>query len=163
MSLKFAFSSPWHVIATFFGSGVMTPAPGTWGSLAAALVFLAVNAAFPLSPAAWVAVSAAAFVAGAYASERTGRDIGVHDHGSIVIDEAVAVWLILATLPRTVPWAFFGFAAFRFFDIVKLPPARYFDTSPRWHNGWGVMYDDLAAAVQAGLALHAARLLTGWG
>ena len=52
-------------------------------------------------------------------------------------------------LPRAVLPAVAGFFFFRLFDVLKPPPARYFDRAPRWKNGAGVMLDDLAAAVWA--------------
>ena len=132
MSLRFAFSSPAHVIATFGGSGLLHPAPGTWGTAAGLVVYIALERRIPL---------------------------GVHDHGSIVIDEVAAIWLTLLTVPATLPWQIAAFVAFRFFDIVKLPPTGYFDASERWKNGWGVMLDDVVAAVQAIGLLYAARAL----
>ncbi len=155
MRLSFAFSSGWHIIATFFGSGVLRPASGTWGTLAAWLLFLALKDL--LSMPAWLAVIAVTFATGAIASEITGRDIGVHDHSSIVIDEVFAIWLVQLSVPYTLAWQAAAFAAFRFFDIVKIQPARYFDTSPRWQNGLGVMLDDLAAAIQAIILLATLR------
>lgn len=147
MSLSFAFSSPWHIIASFFGSGVLRPASGTWGTLAAWLVFLALKGV--ISAPAWLIIIAVTFFVGAIASEIAGRHIGVHDHSSIVIDEVFAIWLVQLTVPYTLAWQAAAFAAFRFFDIIKFQPAKYFDTSPRWQNGLGVMLDDLVAALQA--------------
>ncbi len=157
MSLRFAFSSPAHVIATFGGSGLLHPAPGTWGTAAGLVVYIALERRIPL--AGWIAILLASFFLGAWASHVTGKDMGVHDHGSIVIDEVAAIWLTLLTVPATLPWQIAAFVAFRFFDIVKLPPTGYFDASERWKNGWGVMLDDVVAAVQAIGLLYAARAL----
>ena len=156
MTLRFAFSSPAHVLASFFGSGVITPAPGTWGTLAGWLVYVALHPW--CGSVALGALTALALFAGAWACQKTADDIGVHDHGSIVIDEVFAIWLVLLTLPPSLPWQIAAFCAFRFFDIVKIWPSKYFDSHPRWHNGWGVMLDDAAAAVQSIIVLHAARL-----
>ena len=151
MTLSFAFSSFWHIVASFFGSGVLRPASGTWGTLAAWIVFYALKDV--ISVHAWIAIILVTFVVGAKACEITGRDIQVHDHSSIVIDEVFAIWLVQVTVPYTLPWQAAAFVSFRFFDIVKIQPAKYFDTSPQWKNGWGVMLDDLAAAIQSVILL----------
>ena len=152
MSLSFAFSSIPHVMATFFGSGVLRPASGTWGTLAGWIVFCLLGDCFSIP--VWISIITATFFIGAWASGITGKDIGVHDHSSIVIDEVFAIWLVQLTLPQTLPCQIAAFLAFRFFDIIKIPPAGYFDTSPIWRNGFGVMLDDLVAAIQAILLIH---------
>lgn len=157
MSLEFAFSSPSHVIATFFGSGCLRPASGTWGTLAGFLFYLLLNPW--LNVWIWSALIVVTFFVGAWACEHTGIDIGVHDHSSIVIDEVFAVWMILISVPNTFIWQVLAFCLFRFFDIVKIQPAKYFDTNVRWKNGWGVMLDDFIAAVQAIIVLSILQVL----
>lgn len=151
LSLRFAFSSVPHIIATFFGSGVLRPASGTWGTLAGLVFYLIFENFIPLS--GWIALIVVSFFLGAWASHITGEEIGVHDHSSLVIDEVFAIWLVLIAVPPSFCWQCAAFVAFRFFDIVKIQPAKYFDTSSRWHNGWGVMLDDLVAAIQAIIVL----------
>lgn len=162
MSLAFAFSSPAHVIGTFFGSGVIRPASGTWGTLGGWLFYMVLHPRLPLW--VWLILIALSLVVGAWACQVTGDDIGVHDHSSIVIDEVFAIWMVLVTVPDHWAWQIGAFCAFRLFDIVKLPPARHFDTHPRWRNGWGVMLDDAVAGAQAILLLLLARLVlpAGW-
>ena len=60
-------------------------------------------------------------------------------------------------MPPTLGWPVAAFVAFRFFDIVKLPPADYFDTKMK--NGFGVMLDDAIAALYAWIVLVAAQWL----
>lgn len=151
MSFSFAFSSWWHIIATFFGSGVLRPASGTWGTFAAWLVFYVLKDV--VSVTAWIAIIIVTFFVGAKACEITGRDIHVHDHSSIVIDEVFAIWMVQLTVPYTLGWQIAALLSFRFFDIVKIQPSKYFDTAPVWQNGMGVMLDDLAAAVQSVILL----------
>jgi phosphatidylglycerophosphatase A len=152
MTFSFAFSSGWHVIATFFGSGVLRPASGTWGTLAAWLVFFALKDV--ISVPVWCVIILVTFFVGEKACDITGHDIQVHDHSSIVIDEVFAIWIVQLTVPYTLGWQIAALLSFRFFDIVKIQPAKYFDTAPRWHNGLGVMFDDLAAAVQSVILLE---------
>jgi len=79
-----------------------------------------------------------------WACGRTGRDLGIHDHGSMVWDEFVAFLLVLAILPRELGWQAAGFVLFRAFDIAKPPPIRWFER--RYHGGFGAMFDDILAA-----------------
>ena len=64
-----------------------------------------------------------------------------------MIDEVAAVWLVCLMLPQNPAGWLASFAAFRVFDIVKLPPASIIDE--RMKNGWGIMLDDFFAAVWA--------------
>ncbi len=133
-------------IALGFGAGLSPWAPGTVGTLWAWAVWhlVAWVFAFTPTPAAMFALLAAAFALGVVACERTGRDLGVSDHGAIVWDEVVAFWVVLAMLPAGVANEVAAFALFRLFDIVKPPPIRQVDAGLK--GGFGVMVDDLLAA-----------------
>lgn len=155
MSWSFAFSKPSHIIATFLGSGVLRPASGTFGTLAGLLFYLALSPF--LGTIFWIAAIVVAFFVGAWACEVTGRDIKVHDHSSIVIDEVFAIWGVLLTVPDNIYWQIAAFIAFRFFDIIKLPPAAWVDQNV--HSGYGVMLDDAVAAIQAILVLGIIQLI----
>jgi phosphatidylglycerophosphatase A len=96
-----------------------------------------------------------AFVIGIAACHITGRALGVVDHGSIVWDEIVPFWGVLMLTPDGLAWQLLAFLTFRFFDIVKPPPANYFDEQVK--NGFGVMMDDLMAAGYTVLALALAK------
>ena len=94
------------------------------------------------------------FAAGVWASAVTSRNLGVSDHGAIVVDE-VAAFLLVLFFTGTDPFReAVAFLLFRFFDIVKPPPARGIDRN--WHGGFGVMADDIVAA---GYALVAFALI----
>ena len=87
------------------------------------------------------------FIGGVLAAHKTGADLGVVDHGSIVWDEIVPFWLVLVFCPVGEWWWLWqtiAFLLFRFFDIFKPQPARFFDEKVK--NGFGVMTDDLVAA-----------------
>ena len=135
--------SPARAIAFGFGSGLIRPAPGTWGTLAGwgAFILLLEPLSLPLRLLAVVV----AFALGIWACDQTGRDLGVADHGGMVWDEVAAIWLVLSLVPAS--WMAQGaaFLLFRLFDIVKPPPIRQFDA--RLKNGFGVMLDDLLAAL----------------
>ena len=138
-------------IATVMGLGYAPSAPGTWGS-AAGLVLAKV--AQPL-PEAWRwALLAALFVIAVEASTRTERELGAHDPSVVVIDECWAMWLITAIVPaslRAWPVAAAAFALFRVFDIFKPPPLKQLARCPA---GWGIMLDDLGAALYAAALLR---------
>jgi phosphatidylglycerophosphatase A len=147
-SLAFMLAHPAHCLALGFGSGLLRPAPGTWGTLAGWGAFIALDGW--LNATGWLVVIVLTFVLGAAAAQRTGQDLGVPDHGVIVIDEIVAIWVVLLLLPSSLLAQALGVLAFRCFDIVKPPPVRAIDR--RWKNGIGVMLDDLMAAFYALLA-----------
>ena len=156
-SLRFLFSHPAHLVACGFGSGLAPVAPGTFGTLFAWLTFLPLRES--MSDALLLAVIVACFAAGIGAVHKSGKDLGVVDHGSIVWDEIVPFWLVLFFVPVAWVWQLAAFALFRLFDITKPPPARYFDQ--RVKNGFGVMMDDLCAAGYSIAILLIAKELVG--
>jgi phosphatidylglycerophosphatase A len=143
-----------HVIALGFGAGRAPFAPGTFGTLLAWPVGWALGGAHA---GVALALVAALFLLGVWACGVTGRDLGVHDDGSMVWDEFVAFLLILLVLPRELAWQAAGFLLFRAFDIAKPPPIRWFER--RFVGGFGVMFDDLLAAGYALLILALIRRL----
>lgn len=132
-----------RLIAFGFGSGLMRPAPGTWGTLAAWLLW---NVLVPEGVSPWtVGIGLVlAFLLGVWACERAGADLGVPDHGGMVWDEMVAFWLVLWLIPDSIVAQAFGFLLFRLFDITKPQPIRYFDSHLK--GGLGVMWDDIVAS-----------------
>ncbi len=85
------------------------------------------------------------FVLGVVCSQITGEAVGEPDHGGIVIDEIVCFAIVLVFVPATLLWWIAAFVAFRFFDILKIWPASWVDRT--FKNGFGVMFDDLVAAL----------------
>ncbi|MBK6400639.1 MAG: phosphatidylglycerophosphatase A [Rhodocyclaceae bacterium] len=139
----FLLRHPAHLVACGFGSGLAPFAPGTFGTLFAWLTFPLLRGYFPGD--AWLAgFIGLLFVFGIPACHITGRTLGVIDHGSIVWDEIVPFWAVLLLTPPTWTWQLAAFLWFRFYDIVKPPPARWFDREVK--NGFGVMMDDAVAA-----------------
>lgn len=145
----FVVRHPAHFIAFGFGSGLMRPGPGTAGTLAAVPIFWFLHPR--LSDGQFLLVLLALFALGVWACSRTGRALGVQDHGGIVFDEIVAFLLVMFMIPRTLWWQVAGFLLFRFFDIVKPPPIGHFDRTLK--GGFGVMLDDLLAAFYVLLAI----------
>jgi phosphatidylglycerophosphatase A len=147
---RFLIAHPAHFIALGFGSGLAAKAPGTFGSLAGLLLYWAL-AGSGMNAGVRLILLALCFAIGVWACERTGRDLGVADHGGIVWDEIVAIWLVLAFIPAGWAWWLPAFGLFRFFDILKPWPIRWFDA--RLKSGFGVMFDDLLAALYALLVI----------
>jgi phosphatidylglycerophosphatase A len=141
--LKFLFAHPAHFIAFGFGSGLAPKAPGTVGTLLGLPLYWLITAAGPDLPNR-IVLLIAAFLLGIWACGRTGRALGVADHGGMVWDEIVAFALVLLFIPGGWLWIALGFALFRLFDILKPWPIRAADAHLK--NGFGVMFDDLLAA-----------------
>jgi phosphatidylglycerophosphatase A len=141
--LRFLLKHPAHLIAFGFGTGLSPKAPGTVGTLLGLPLFWLIAWAAPDLPNQ-IALLVAAFLVGIWACGRTGRALGVPDHGGIVWDEIAAFALVLVFTPVGWLWTGIAFALFRLFDIVKPWPIRQFDA--RLKNGFGVMFDDLLAA-----------------
>ena len=139
---RFTFAHPAHFIALGFGTGLAPVAPGTFGTLLAFPLFMLLGRW--LEPLELLAVIAGFFVIGVWACGRTGRDLGVADHGAMNWDEVVAMMLILLIIPDGWEWWIFAFGVFRFFDVVKPQPIRHIDRSMK--GGLGVMFDDIVAA-----------------
>ena len=111
-----------------------------------------------LSGTAILVVILLMFMVGVWACQYTGQALGVPDHGGIVWDEIVAFLLVLHFSPQTLPGYASAFLLFRLFDIWKPFPIRYADR--HIHGGFGVMFDDLLAAVYA---LACLLFLVRWG
>ncbi len=149
----FIFSHPAHLVSCGFGSGLASSAPGTWATLLAWLTFPTMRMWLnDLELAIFLAVC---LIGGVYAIHVTGKALGEADHGSIVWDEIVPFWIILALGPANFKYQAAAFILFRLFDIIKPPPARYFDKYVK--NGLGVMADDLIAALYTLGALYIAQ------
>ena len=152
-------------VGTFFGAGLLKPGPGTWGSVAATLLWLAAAYGLHLAPAAMgtstLFAALLAIAIGIPAATIVARESAREDPQHVVIDEAAGQWIAL------IPCAFAGradwqhalaaLALFRLFDITKPAPARQLE---RLHGGVGIVLDDVAAGLYA--ALVATLLLRWW-
>ncbi|GAA5235291.1 phosphatidylglycerophosphatase A [Verticiella sediminum] len=131
-----------RIVAFGFGSGLLRPAPGTWGTLAAWLLW--VIAVGHLAPWGIALVLILGFAYGVWACDTVGRELGAPDHGGMVWDEIIAFWLVLAFVPGDLFAQALAFVLFRAFDVVKPAPIRQIDR--RVKGGLGVMLDDILAA-----------------
>ena len=154
-----------RIFATFLGAGLLRPAPGTWGSLAALPVAWAI--ATLLGPWGLVVATALVFAMGWGATAVETRGMDDHDPSEIVIDEVVGQWIALfpivfgaaragVDLRALWPGWVAAFLLFRLFDIWK-----------PWLVGWadrrgdalGVMLDDVIAGVFAAICVTALAAL----
>ena len=151
-------------ISTWFGVGLMKPAPGTWGSFAALPCAWALHVlgGFPLLVVATIAI----FFLGWWTTHGATLGAADHDPSEIVIDEVAGQWLALlplATLPalwttNAMAALAAGFVLFRLFDITKPFPVSWADnmTTP-----FGVMFDDILAGLMAAIVLYVGLKWTG--
>ena len=146
-------TDPVHILAFGFGAGLAPFAPGTFGSLPGVLLFW-FTMDFGLYVQLGVALSAT--LAGVWICGESARRIGVHDHGGIVWDEIVGMYLTLMVATFSVTGWILAFVLFRVMDIVKPWPIRGLDH--RIGGGVGIMLDDLVAALYAAILL----VLYGW-
>ena len=138
---------PVHWLAFGFGTGLAPFAPGTWGSLPGIALWWLLPKDLLLQSGVVVVL----FLAGIWLCGESSRRLGVHDHGGIVWDEIVGMYLTLMVIPPEPLWVALAFLAFRLFDIWKPWPIRDLDHSLQ--GGLGIMLDDVVAALYAALLL----------
>lgn len=137
-------------VGTFFGAGRLKPGPGTWGSVAALLLWAAANWMFHPSRGAMYLILvlgvALTLIFGVPAATIVARESGIEDPGFVVIDEVAGQWIALLGCPFNWPHALIALVLFRLFDITKPFPARQLEGLP---EGWGIVFDDVAAGLYA--------------
>lgn len=153
-SFGFMRRHPAHWIALGFGSGLAPRAPGTVGTLWAWVAFLVFDRW--LSGAGWALVIVLSAAIGWWACTRTAQHLGVADPGAIVWDEVLAFWIVLWLVTPAGWWLqLAAFLIFRLFDAAKPGPVgwadRRFKLQPGrpigWAQGFGILFDDLVAAL----------------
>ena len=141
--------------ATLGPIGRRLPAPGTWGSLAGLLYF-----ALFFERASIGAILVATAIGGYFAVALCGEAevrLGKKDPGEIILDEFIVMplcflgWHACLAVACTLTTLLTGFALFRLFDILKPLGIRRLQSLPA---GWGVVADDVAAALAACATLH---------
>ncbi len=144
-----------RMVATVGFIGYSPLAPGTLGSLAAALVFLL----FPpyISAWFWLAGLALLFIVAVWSAQQMAdlaaqrASSGKIDPQEVVIDEVMGMAVTLAFLPLSMKTIGIGLLLFRVFDIIKPFPARRSEKLP---GGWGIVMDDVVAGIYANVVLR---------
>lgn len=149
-----------YAVTTFFGAGYGKPGPGTWGSVAAVLLWYAYTALAHPAPRTLLLGLASAIalvlLAGVPASSIVARHCGREDPQFVVIDEVAGQWIALLFSPAGWRSALLALLLFRLFDITKPFPVRRLERLPA---GWGIVFDDVAAGLYA---LGVASLVRLW-
>jgi phosphatidylglycerophosphatase A len=147
-------------VATFFGAGLGKPGPGTWGSVAALLIWAAESMSGHPSAHTelvglliWIAL---AIALGVPAATIVAREAGRKDPQIVVIDEVAGQWIALLFSPPDWLHGLLALLLFRLFDITKPFPVRQLENLP---EGWGIVFDDVAAGLYA---LGVASLIRIW-
>lgn len=143
-SFSYLLKNPVVFLGFGFGSGLSPYMPGTAGTLAAIPLYLLISQ-LPLP--AYCLVLLIASAVGVAICGISARKLGVHDHGGIVWDEFVGLWITLLAAPKGWPWLVLGFVLFRIFDMAKPWPISVLDRSVK--GGWGIMLDDIVAGIAA--------------
>lgn len=134
-------------LAMGFGSGMLIPAPGTWGSLAALLIGL-IWYFFGGIPLWFIAIAA---IIGTYICHKAEQYLQVNDPPEIVLDEFIGMWIAIWNVPLVLWPASFLF--FRYFDITKPGPIK---KSQDLVGGLGIMADDVLAGIVSRLLVAVA-------
>jgi phosphatidylglycerophosphatase A len=142
------------LLTSSFGLGLLPVAPGTWGSLAPAVIYM--TAGILVGPQAATVSMTALLVLGCVitvvCSPKVIEMTGSKDPGQIVSDEVAGQALTLLLAQWFMPTIGFctaatvGFGLFRLFDITKPWPCWKLESLPA---GWGILADDLAAGIWA--------------
>jgi len=135
--------------ASWFGAGFSPFASGTVGTLGAIPFYLALAR---LSLPLYLVTLVAFFFFSCWVAGHAEEIFGQKDSGIIVIDEVIGYFITMTAVPVSWQSVAAGFLLFRFFDIAKIPPARFFDRKVK--NGYGVVLDDVVAGLYACMILH---------
>lgn len=128
--------------SSFFSCGAMPYAPGTFGTLMAIPFYLALR---PLPTSIYVIVVILIALGSMWLSDRVSREIQVHDHQGMCLDEFVGYFVTMIGAPHGVLWIVLGFILFRLFDIWKPWPVDYVDSHVP--GGAGMILDDVCAGI----------------
>ena len=141
------------LIGTGAGVGLVPVAPGTFGTAAALLIYyvLPVPSASPI----FLSIILLGLIIGIWATGILSTD-NDPDPGKVVWDEYVGLWITCFLLPKTWEWLIPAFFIFRILDILKPWPIRRIESLPK---GWGIMLDDVLAAIYANLAINITHIL----
>ena len=141
--------NPFDLFASLFGIGLIPFAPGTFGSIFALVVFVALSHFINMFFATLII-----FILSIFVCNEVIRDLKVKDHKAIVIDELVGMWIALLpaaylfdSVEERITYAISALIFFRFFDILKVFPIYLIDRNLK--NAFGIVLDDVIAGIFA--------------
>jgi phosphatidylglycerophosphatase A len=134
-------------IATIFGLGYFPVASGTAGSLAGLVLCLLLHRNVFIYILTFIIL----FVAGVITSNKVESESRIQDPSHVIIDEFACIFIVFLFIPLSFPIVAIGFGLYRVIDIAKLPPMGLLE---KLKGGWGIMLDDLLAAVYTNIILH---------
>jgi phosphatidylglycerophosphatase A len=140
------------LVATLGGIGYIPRAPGTYGSLVGLLIPIFI--APYVSSLAYCLLIALGIVFSIWCCGAAEKLMQEKDPSAVILDECIAMPLCFLglSIPRaSVGWWILGFILFRFFDILKPLGIKKLQALP---GGWGIVVDDLAAAVWVNVCLR---------
>ena len=141
------------ILASWFGSGLMPVASGTFGTLTAVpFVMLLYFVGGWYGGLGLIIITVVAI----WTAQRTQELLGRSDPSEVVIDEVAGFSVTMFLLPLSWVTVGLGFILFRFFDIVKPWPVRQAESLK---GGLGIVADDLLAGIYAHLILRGILLL----
>lgn len=146
---KTVWRDPACLVAIGFGAGAVPYAPGTVGTLLALPIYWFAAGLSTMAYALWVGLL---FALGVWVCQRAERQLGAHDHPSVVWDEVVGFLVAMFAAPAGWPWIAAGFLFFRLFDVWKPYPIRQLEK--RMRGGLGTMLDDVLAGLYAWVCLQ---------
>lgn len=141
--------NPWHFIAFGFGSGALPIAPGTFGTLMAIPFYLAIQ---HLPHLIYLVILLIVIIGSIGICNKVSREIGIHDHQGMCLDEIVGYLVTMFAAPHGLKWIIIGFILFRLFDIFKPQPIRYIDE--KIMGGAGMILDDVVAGIYSLIIIH---------
>ncbi|MBN2620905.1 phosphatidylglycerophosphatase A [candidate division WOR-3 bacterium] len=139
------------MLATGFFVGHVPLAPATWACCISIILWYFTRSI----PLLYTGIAVVLFALGVVISQRYEKVLGDDPH-CVVIDEYACFLLPLYFIPRNILFVVVAFISFRILDILKPPPLRRLEHAP---HGWGVMLDDLGAAVYTTIIIMVARIV----
>ena len=135
------------LIGSGFYTGYIPFASGTWGSLAALIIYL-----IPGFEKSVIIIPAIVLftILGIFTGNKFDVIYG-KDPAECTVDEVVGMWISLLFLPKTILVVTAAFISWRVFDIIKPAPARQLESLK---GGVGIMIDDIVAGIYSLLLLH---------
>ncbi len=141
-------------MSTFFGAGYFPVGQGTLTSFIVVLLYKFFL--YRLHWAFYLLLILVVFVLGVVSSSVHSTALKKKDPHEIVIDEVAGQLLVLFRLNPTWSLLLISFFLFRLFDIAKPYPIKQLEKFPK---GWGIMTDDIMAAIYSGILVHLYLLL----